>query len=103
MTRSDVRLRDRFEGCLLGCAVGDALGAPYEGLWAHSIPDADSLLSGFAEFEVTANGAPSPWAAWALRSTAAVAACPGPGAGRKPWFGTSAALAVPGGLRGARS
>src|SRR6476620_7648595 len=44
-------MRDRFLGCLLGCAVGDALGAPYEGLWSHSIPDAETLLSGFAEFE----------------------------------------------------
>lgn len=24
--------RDQFEGCVFGCAVGDALGAPYEGL-----------------------------------------------------------------------
>jgi ADP-ribosylglycohydrolase len=40
-------LRERF----LGCAVGDALGAPYEGLWSHSIPDEEILLSGFGEFE----------------------------------------------------
>jgi ADP-ribosylglycohydrolase len=46
-----IELRDRFLGCLLGCAVGDALGAPYEGLWSHSIPDIETLLSGFAEFE----------------------------------------------------
>jgi len=39
-------LRDRFVGCLLGLAVGDALGAPFEGLpaefilWhAGSVPD----------------------------------------------------------------
>src|SRR5688572_14232716 len=39
-------LRDRFVGCLLGLAVGDALGAPFEGLpaevilWhAVSVPD----------------------------------------------------------------
>jgi len=43
--------RDRFLGCLLGCAVGDALGAPYEGLWSHSIPDEESLLAGFGDFE----------------------------------------------------
>ncbi len=46
-----VPLRDRFVGCLLGCAVGDALGAPYEGLWSHSIPDEKVLLAGFGEFE----------------------------------------------------
>jgi ADP-ribosylglycohydrolase len=46
-----VPLQDRFLGCLLGCAVGDALGAPYEGLWSHSIPAGEALLSEFAEFE----------------------------------------------------
>jgi ADP-ribosylglycohydrolase len=46
-----VPLRDRFLGCLLGCAVGDALGAPYEGLWTHAIPDEDMLMKEFAEFE----------------------------------------------------
>jgi ADP-ribosylglycohydrolase len=44
-------LRDRVLGCVLGGAVGDALGAPFEGLWSHSIPDADTLLSGYAEYE----------------------------------------------------
>ena len=34
-TRPD--LADRFRGCLLGLAVGDALGAPYEGLPALDI------------------------------------------------------------------
>jgi ADP-ribosyl-[dinitrogen reductase] hydrolase len=48
---SVVPSRERFLGCLLGCAVGDALGAPYEGLWARSIPDEETLLAGFAEFE----------------------------------------------------
>jgi ADP-ribosyl-[dinitrogen reductase] hydrolase len=48
---ADVPLRDRFLGCLLGCAVGDALGAPYEGLWSHLIPDTDILMEEFAEFE----------------------------------------------------
>jgi ADP-ribosylglycohydrolase len=56
MTQPDRRtagvpLRDRFLGCLLGCAVGDALGAPFEGLWSHSIPGDEELLAGFAEFE----------------------------------------------------
>jgi len=27
------------------------LGAPFEGLWSHSIPDENILLAGFAEFE----------------------------------------------------
>lgn len=48
---ADVALRNRFLGCLLGCAVGDALGAPFEGLWSHSIPSDEALLAGFAEFE----------------------------------------------------
>jgi ADP-ribosylglycohydrolase len=48
---SGAGLKDRFLGCLLGCAVGDALGAPYEGLWPRSIPDAAALLAGFAAFE----------------------------------------------------
>ncbi|MBN9523217.1 ADP-ribosylglycohydrolase family protein [bacterium] len=42
-----VSLRDRFVGCLLG----GALGAPYEGLWGRDIPDGGSLLAGFGEFE----------------------------------------------------
>lgn len=44
-------LRERFLGCLVGCAVGDALGAPYEGLWSHAIPGDDVLLADFAEYE----------------------------------------------------
>jgi ADP-ribosylglycohydrolase len=51
LAASGVELKDRFLGCLLGCAVGDALGAPYEGLWPDSIPDETTLLEGFAEFE----------------------------------------------------
>ena len=51
MVTPAVPLKDRFLGCLLGCAVGDALGTPFEGLWPHSIPDDPTLLSGFAEFE----------------------------------------------------
>jgi poly(ADP-ribose) glycohydrolase ARH3 len=34
---SSAPLADRFAGCLLGLAVGDALGAPYEGLTAADI------------------------------------------------------------------
>jgi ADP-ribosylglycohydrolase len=46
-----VASKDRFLGCLLGCAVGDALGAPHEGLWAESVPSAEVLLTGFMEVE----------------------------------------------------
>lgn len=46
-----IDLRDRFLGCLVGGAVGDALGAPYEGLWSHSIPDEEGLLAEFGEYE----------------------------------------------------
>jgi ADP-ribosyl-[dinitrogen reductase] hydrolase len=51
LSLGDIPLRDKFVGCLLGCAVGDALGAPFEGLWAHSVPDESTLLREFAEFE----------------------------------------------------
>src|ERR1700733_2635944 len=44
-------LTDRVLGCVFGGAVGDALGAPFEGLWSRSIPDADALLTQYAEFE----------------------------------------------------
>lgn len=44
-------IHDRVLGCLLGCAVGDALGAPFEGLPGGAIPAQVELLSGFAEFE----------------------------------------------------
>jgi ADP-ribosyl-[dinitrogen reductase] hydrolase len=51
MTSTVPDLRDRCLGGLLGCAVGDALGAPYEGLWSHQIPPPAALLAGFAEVE----------------------------------------------------
>jgi ADP-ribosyl-[dinitrogen reductase] hydrolase len=44
-------LKSRFLGCLLGCAVGDALGAPFEGYWEHQLPGRKALLAGFAEVE----------------------------------------------------
>lgn len=37
-------------GTLVGGAVGDAMGAPFEGLWAESIPTAKSLLASFHEY-----------------------------------------------------
>lgn len=44
-------LKDRFRGCLLGCAVGDALGAPFEGFWGHQLPNRAALLRGFYEVD----------------------------------------------------
>jgi poly(ADP-ribose) glycohydrolase ARH3 len=47
---SDVPSLDRFTGCLLGLAVGDAIGAPFEGL------SADSIFWGYGSLtELTAN------------------------------------------------
>ncbi|WP_291177108.1 ADP-ribosylglycohydrolase family protein [Gimesia sp.] len=43
-------------GTLLGGAVGDAMGAPFEGLWADSIPSADSLAAAFHEYHGYPNG-----------------------------------------------
>ena len=48
---SPTELMDRVLGCVLGGAVGDALGAPFEGLWSDSIPQPPALLAGFAEYE----------------------------------------------------
>lgn len=42
--------RSSLTGALIGCAVGDALGAPFEGLWAQSIPSQHELLAGFHEY-----------------------------------------------------
>ena len=44
-------LTDRILGCVVGGAVGDALGAPFEGLWSRGIPEPAVLLSDYAEFE----------------------------------------------------
>jgi ADP-ribosylglycohydrolase len=46
-----VNFDEQVMGCVMGGAVGDALGAPFEGLWSWDIPDAESLLADFAEFE----------------------------------------------------
>lgn len=40
-------LRSKVTGAVLGCAVGDAMGAPFEGLWGDSIPTRDSLLDDY--------------------------------------------------------
>jgi ADP-ribosylglycohydrolase len=48
---SALSVDDRALGCLLGGAVGDALGAPFEGLWGELIPEPEALLTDFAEFE----------------------------------------------------
>lgn len=34
----------------MGGAVGDAMGAPFEGLWSDDIPNSDSLVSSFHEY-----------------------------------------------------
>ncbi|MBI4752357.1 MAG: ADP-ribosylglycohydrolase family protein [Acidobacteria bacterium] len=44
-------LAAKVTGCLLGGAVGDALGAPFEGLWSDTIPDQEELLAGYALYE----------------------------------------------------
>jgi poly(ADP-ribose) glycohydrolase ARH3 len=36
-TSTPISLLDRFTGCLVGLAIGDALGAPYEGLTSDDI------------------------------------------------------------------
>src|SRR5262245_20672082 len=41
---------DTVAGAVLGCAVGDAIGAPFEGLWDDSIPSADSLIADYHEY-----------------------------------------------------
>ncbi|MFO0906977.1 MAG: ADP-ribosylglycohydrolase family protein [Isosphaeraceae bacterium] len=51
MTAPRPDLSDRFVGCLLGCAVGDALGAPFEGYWDHQLPGRTALLRGYYEVE----------------------------------------------------
>jgi ADP-ribosylglycohydrolase len=47
-----IETADRVAGCLLGGAVGDALGAPFEGDWGQSIPPAKVLLRGFAPYSL---------------------------------------------------
>ncbi|WP_372364672.1 ADP-ribosylglycohydrolase family protein [Candidatus Uabimicrobium sp. HlEnr_7] len=42
---------NKYTGGLLGCAVGDALGAPYEGLWSESIPEKQNFFCEYAIFE----------------------------------------------------
>lgn len=51
MKRDFSLLKKNVFGCLLGGAVGDALGAPFEGLWGETIPGKKELLQRFAEFE----------------------------------------------------
>ena len=41
---------DQFVGALLGCAVGDALGAPFEGRSREEIADVTGLTTGFHPF-----------------------------------------------------
>lgn len=43
--------RSAIVGTLVGGAIGDAMGAPFEGLWSDDIPSAESLASSFHEYE----------------------------------------------------
>ncbi len=43
--------RSKVVGTLVGGAVGDAMGAPFEGLWSDDIPNSDSLASSFHEYD----------------------------------------------------
>jgi ADP-ribosyl-[dinitrogen reductase] hydrolase len=42
--------RSIITGALVGGAVGDALGAPFEGLWSDDIPTSESLIASYHEF-----------------------------------------------------
>jgi len=42
--------RDRFIGTLIGCAVGDALGAPFEGKTREAIALIDGLTDAFRPY-----------------------------------------------------
>lgn len=50
MEPGEDRLVASVRGSLLGCAVGDAIGAPYEGLWGETLPSAEALLEGYGTF-----------------------------------------------------
>lgn len=43
--------QSRILGALLGCAVGDAIGAPFEGYWSKDIPDKAVLMESFQCFD----------------------------------------------------
>lgn len=42
--------RSIIVGTIIGGAIGDAMGAPFEGLWSDDIPSAESLVSSFHEY-----------------------------------------------------
>jgi len=42
--------RSIIVGMLVGGAVGDAMGAPFEGLWSDDIPASESLVASFHEY-----------------------------------------------------
>jgi ADP-ribosyl-[dinitrogen reductase] hydrolase len=42
---------EHFEGCLLGVAIGDALGAPFEGRWVPQDLSDEALFGGFRRLE----------------------------------------------------
>lgn len=43
-------------GTLVGGAIGDAMGAPFEGFWSDDIPSKDSLAAAFHEYHGYPNG-----------------------------------------------
>lgn len=47
--RFEIDILDRFEGTLIGCAVGDALGAPVEGMSRDTIRDMHGEVTDFLE------------------------------------------------------
>lgn len=51
MKINESALKEKVLGCVLGGAIGDALGAPFEGLWSHSIPSKAKLLANYSVFE----------------------------------------------------
>lgn len=92
---------DQIAGALLGCAVGDALGAPFEGLWESSIPESGCLMSGFAEFEGYPRGQYTDDTQLTIATAESIADCgwmdPSDIASRIAQLWTSAAVVGPGG------
>ncbi len=49
-------MKDRFAGCLLGLAIGDALGMPFEGMPAHRIREQCGVVTDFVAGRYPAAG-----------------------------------------------
>jgi len=48
-TTADISIEDKFTGAILGCAVGDALGAPVEGMSAGAISEKYGKVTDFLD------------------------------------------------------